>query len=140
MKAWDFTTNDYYDKQPSFGSKLHLDKDAVFDFNERRYMKPWSYTKRERRAFHRCISGLLRAKGRSEKIRFMTLTSSLNSDMVTTRIPLIAQLIALPATSSKDNMTFLRFLVEEGLAKLDFKKLNYNFNLLVKQIEYTFGF
>lgn len=140
MKAWDFRTNDYYDKQPSFGSKLHLDKDAVFDFNERRYMKPWSYTKRERRAFHRCISGLLRAKGRLEKIRFMTLTSSLKSNMVITNNRSLAELIALPASSSKDNMTFLRFLMEEGLVKLDFKKLNYHFNLLVKQVEYTFGF
>lgn len=101
MKAWDFKTNSFYERKPSFGSRLHGDKDAVFDVNEGRYKKPWSYTKKQRRAFHRCISGLLRAKGRLDRIRFMTLTSSPTSDR---------------------------------------KKLNYHFNLLVKQIEYTFGF
>jgi hypothetical protein len=101
MKAWDFRTNGYVERHPSFGSKLHDDKGAVFDFNEGRYKKPWSYNKKQRRAFHRCISGLLRAKGRLDRIRFMTLTSSPTSDG---------------------------------------KKLNYHFNLLVKQIEYTFGF
>jgi hypothetical protein len=102
MKVWDFKTNSFYEfKRPSFGSRLHGDENAVFDFNERRYMKQWSYTKKQRRAFHRCISGLLRAKGRLERIRFMTLTSSPQSDR---------------------------------------SKLNYHFNLLVKQIEYTFGF
>ena len=82
-------------------SHVHSDEDAVFDFNERRYTKRWTYTKKQRRAFHRCISGLLRAQGRLDRIRFMTLTSSPTSDS---------------------------------------KKLNYHFNLLVKQIEYTFGF
>lgn len=101
MKAWDFKTNSWIEHQPSFGSKLHGDKEAFFDFNEGRYKKPWSYSKRQRRAFHRCISGLLRAKGRLDRIRFMTLTSS---------------------------------------PTIDEKKLNYHFNLLVKQIEYTFGF
>jgi len=140
MKAWDFKTNSYYERKPCFGSKLHGDKDAVFDVNEHRYMTKWSYTKKQRRAFHRCISGLLRAKGRLEKIRFMTLTSSLQSDMVMTSSKFLSDLIALPAVSSEDNMVFLRFLLEEGYGKLDFKKLNYHFNLLVKQIEYTFGF
>jgi len=102
MKVWDFKTNSFCEfKRPCFGSRLHGDENAVFDFNERRYMKSWSYTKKQRRAFHRCISGLLRAKGRLERIRFMTLTSSPQSDR---------------------------------------SKLNYHFNLLVKQIEYTFGF
>jgi hypothetical protein len=102
MKEWDFKSNSFTERKiPSFGSRCHKDKEAVFDFNERRYMKRWSYTKKQRRAFHRCISGLLRAKGRLERIRFMTLTSSPQSDK---------------------------------------KKLNYHFNLLVKQIEYTFGF
>ena len=102
MKVWDFESNGYVERKiPCFGSRWHNDKEAVFDFNERRYMKPWSYTKKQRRAFHRCISGLLRAKGRLERIRFMTLTSSPQSDR---------------------------------------SKLNYHFNLLVKRIEYTFGF
>jgi len=80
MKAWDFKTNSFYERKPSFGSKLHGDEDAVFDVNEGRYRKAWSYNKRQGRAFHRCISGLLRAKGRLERIRFMTLTSSPSSD------------------------------------------------------------
>jgi hypothetical protein len=102
MKEWDFKTNRFYEfSRPSFGSRLHGDENAVFDFNERRYMKRWTYTKKQRRAFHRCISGLFRAKGRLERIRFMTLTSSPQSNR---------------------------------------SKLNYHFNLLVKQIEYTFGF
>jgi len=102
MKEWDFKTNGFIERKiPCFGSRWHHDKEAVFDFNERRYMKPWSYTRKQRRAFHRCISGLLRAKGRLERIRFMTLTSS-------------------PESNSS--------------------KLNYHFNLLVKRIEYTFGF
>jgi hypothetical protein len=102
MKEWDFKSNSIVERKiPSFGSRWHKDKDTVFDFNERRYMKRWSYTKKQRRAFHRCISGLLRAKGRLERIRFMTLTSSPQSDK---------------------------------------EKLNYHFNLLVKRIEYTFGF
>ena len=102
MKEWDFKTNGVIERKlPSFGSRWHSDKEAVFDFNERRYMKRWMYTKKQRRAFHRCISGLLRAKGRLERIRFMTLTSSPQSNK---------------------------------------EKLNYHFNLLVKQIEYTFGF
>jgi hypothetical protein len=102
MKIWDFESNVFVERKlPSFGSRWHGDTDAVFDFNERRCMKRWSYTKKQRRAFHRCISGLLRAKGRLERIRFMTLTSSPQSDR---------------------------------------SKLNYHFNLLVKRIEYTFGF
>lgn len=89
-------------KQPStISARLHGDEDSVFDCNERRYMKRWSYTKKQRWAYHRCISGLFRAKGRLERIRFMTLTSSPQSDE---------------------------------------SKLNYHFNLLVKQIEYAFGF
>jgi hypothetical protein len=102
MKKWDFKTNKFYEfNRPCFGSRLHGDENAVFDCNERLYMKQWTYTMKQRRAFHRCISGLLRAKGRLERIRFMTLTSSPKSEK---------------------------------------KKLNYHFNLLVKQIEYTFGF
>jgi len=101
MKAWDFKANCFIERSCSFGYHFHGDEDAVFDFSERRYMKRWTYTKKQRRAFHRCISGLFRAKGRLERIRFMTLTSSPTSDG---------------------------------------KKLNYHFNLLVKQIEYTFGF
>ncbi len=101
MKTWSFEKNCVVERKPSFGSKLHGHKDAVFDVNEGRYKKQWSYSRRQRRAFHRCISGLLRAKGRLDRIRFMTLTSSPQSDRT---------------------------------------KLNYNFNLLVKQIEYTFGF
>jgi hypothetical protein len=102
MKEWDFKSNSVIERKiPSFGSRWHNDKEAVFDFNERLYMKRWTYTKKQRRAFHRCISGLLRAKGRLERIRFMTLTSSPQSDK---------------------------------------EKLNYHFNLLVKRIEYTFGF
>jgi hypothetical protein len=114
MKAWDFRTNGYYERKPSFGSKLHGDKDAVFDVNEHRYMTKWSYNKKERRAFHRCISGLLRAKGRLEKIRFMTLTSSLQSDMIITHNKFISELIALPAITSEDNMIFPRFLLERA--------------------------
>ncbi len=140
MKAWDFKANSYYERKPCFGSKLHGDKDAVFDVNEQHYMKKGSYTKKQRRAYHRCISGLLRAKGRLEKIRFMTLTSSFQSNMILTKSKYLSYLISLPAVSSEDNMVFLRFLLEEGYAKIDFKKLNYHFNLLVKQIEYTFGF
>ena len=101
MKAWDFKTKSFRERSLYFSSRLHGDKEAVFDINERRYMKPWSYTKKQRRAFHRCINGLFRAKGRLERMRFMTLTSSPQSDR---------------------------------------SKLNYHFNLLVKQIEYTFGF
>jgi hypothetical protein len=139
MKAWSFITNDYYERKPSIGSELH-DKDAVFDCNERRYVNKWSYNRQQRRAYHRCISGLLRAKGRLERIRFMTLTSSLLSNMIIADKKFISELVALPATNSEDNMTLLRFLLEEKHIKLDFKKLNYHFNLLVKQIEYTFGF
>jgi hypothetical protein len=101
MKAGDFKTDSFYERKPSFGSRLHGDEEAVFDVNEGRYKKSWSHSRRQRRAFHRCISRLFRARGRLERIRFMTLTSSPKSDA---------------------------------------KKLNYHFNLLVKQIEYTFGF
>jgi hypothetical protein len=81
MKEWHFKSNRVIERKiPSFGSHWHKDKDAVFDFNERQYMKRWTYTKKQRRAFHRCISGLLRAKGRLERIRFMTLTSSPQTD------------------------------------------------------------
>jgi hypothetical protein len=63
MKVWDFKANCFIERSRSFGSRFHGDEDAVFDFNERRYMKRWTYTEKQRRAFHRCISGLFRARG-----------------------------------------------------------------------------
>jgi hypothetical protein len=50
MKEWDFKTNGIIERK-SFGSRLHGDKDAVFDFNERRYMKRWTYTKSREELF-----------------------------------------------------------------------------------------
>ena len=62
MKAWDFKANCFIERSRSFGSRFHGDEDAVFDCNEGRYMKRWTYTKKQRRAFHRCISDYLELK------------------------------------------------------------------------------
>jgi hypothetical protein len=53
----------------------------VFDFELRRYVEAGKvgYTKKQRRAFQRLMSGLTVGKNRKERLRFMTLTSSLES-------------------------------------------------------------
>jgi len=49
-----------------------------FDFNLRRYVEEGRevYSKKQRRAFQRLMSGLTVGKSRSERLRFLTLTSS----------------------------------------------------------------
>ncbi len=52
-----------------------------FDFNLRKCVpENGGYTKKQRRAFQRLMSGLTFGKSRKERLRFMTLTSSLGSD------------------------------------------------------------
>lgn len=60
-----------------------------------------AYSRKNSRAYHRIISGLMRAQGKLERVSFLTLTSSPNSD---------------------------------------FSKINEHFGLLVKRIEYNYGF
>jgi hypothetical protein len=51
-----------------------------FDFNLRKCVsESGGYTKKQRRAFQRLMSGLTVGKSRRERLRFMTLTSSLES-------------------------------------------------------------
>jgi hypothetical protein len=52
-----------------------------FDFEPRRYVEEDRdvHTKKQRRAFQRLMSGLTVGKSRHERLRFMTLTSSLES-------------------------------------------------------------
>jgi hypothetical protein len=48
-----------------------------FDFNLRRCVsESGGYTKKQRRAFQRLMSGLIVGKSRNERLRFMTLTTS----------------------------------------------------------------
>jgi len=53
----------------------------VFNFERRRYVEAGKvgYTKKQRRAFQRLMSGLTVGKSRKERLRFMTLTSSTES-------------------------------------------------------------
>jgi hypothetical protein len=55
-------------------------KQRKFDFNLRICVhENGSYTEKQRRAFQRLMSGLTVGKSRRERLRFMTLTSSLES-------------------------------------------------------------
>lgn len=69
-----------------------------FDFELRRYVEneKQGYTKKQRRAFQRLMSGLTVGKSRRERLRFMTLTSSpqsvgqnLNADFRTLKMRIL---------------------------------------------------
>ena len=70
----------------------------IFDLELRRYRSEGEgrYTKKQRRAFQRLMSGLTVGKSRSERLRFMTLTSSpeskdrnLNADFRTLKMRIL---------------------------------------------------
>jgi hypothetical protein len=72
-----FSTRANFDhlKNQSIAQKL---SSRIFDFELRRYRSEGErrYTKKQRRAFQRLMSGLTVGKSRRERLRFMTLTSS----------------------------------------------------------------
>lgn len=75
---WDFSSNCKKRR------KVRIPKDdnekREFDFERRIYKVKSGYTKKQRRAYQRLMSGLIVGKSRKERLRFMTLTSSLESD------------------------------------------------------------
>ena len=69
-----------FDKNDPRNQGYFVSKDGKkkkFDFNLRRCVpENGGYTKKQRRAFQRLMSGLTVGKSRRERLRFMTLTSS----------------------------------------------------------------
>src|SRR4030042_615842 len=72
-----------FDKNDPRNQGYFVSKDGKkkrFDFNLRRCLpENGRYTKKQRRAFQRLMSGLTVGKSRRERLRFMTLTSSSES-------------------------------------------------------------
>jgi hypothetical protein len=64
---------------PSRGEGIAL-RSSSLDINRQNVPKPNSWSKKQKRAFHRILSGFHRANGRNERIRFMTLTTAKYED------------------------------------------------------------
>ena len=74
IRYWDFQSNSH--KQKPIRVRRPTDENKEFDFETHRYRYKHGYTKRQRKVYHRLISGLQVANHRKQKVRFMTLTSS----------------------------------------------------------------
>jgi hypothetical protein len=71
--VWDFRLNR---TRVKIGPIHHTGDKLEFDCNTHRYKTEGGYSKKQKRAFHRLMSGLTVGKSRREHLRFMTLTSS----------------------------------------------------------------
>jgi hypothetical protein len=71
--VWDFRLNR---TRVKIGPIHHTGDKLEFDCNTHRYKTEGGYTKKQKRAFQRLMSGLTVGKSRREHLRFMTLTSS----------------------------------------------------------------